>query len=73
MFDLKGSFYKRYSKEGVLKDLNFIEMGIKMDFNKQDRVSLLENIKKDTKWLDRRRLIDYSLLVGIEKIGDVKK
>lgn len=43
-------------------------MGIKMDFSKQDRVTLLEFIKKDTKWLGRRRLIDYSLLVGIERV-----
>ena len=50
------------------KDLDFLKMGVKMRFSKQDRVNLLQIVQKDTKWLDRRGLIDYSLLVGIQKI-----
>ena len=50
------------------KDLDFLKMGVRMGFSKQDRVNLLEIVQKDTRWLDRRGLIDYSLLVGIEKL-----
>ena len=50
------------------KDLDFLKMGVRMGFSKQDRINLLEIVQKDTKWLDRRGLIDYSLLIGIEKI-----
>ena len=48
-------------------------MGVKMGFSKEDRVQLLEIVQKDTKWLGRRGLIDYSLLVGIEYIDNSSK
>ena len=39
-----------------------------MNFTSADRRNLLECLKKDTNWLSKRRLIDYSLLIGVERI-----
>ena len=48
-----------------------------MNFTNEDRKNLLECVKKDTKWLSKQKLIDYSLLIGVEKIedndGDIEK
>jgi hypothetical protein len=38
-----------------------------LEFTRQDRKNLVETIRKDTQWLGRKNLIDYSLLIGIEK------
>lgn len=69
IFDLKGSITDRkvelenlnlYGK--VLKDLNFIELGQKLPSNPQ----LIENLKKDFKFLSDLKLIDYSVLIAID-------
>lgn len=56
----------------VLKDLNFLqkskEKKLCMNFTADDRKKLLEIVWKDTDWLSKKRLLDYSLLIGVEKI-----
>ena len=56
----------------VLKDLNFLqkskEKKLCMNFTTDDRKKLLEIVWKDTDWLSKKRLLDYSLLIGVEKI-----
>ena len=39
-----------------------------MNFGVDDMRNLIEILKKDKKWLCRRKLLDYSLLIGVEKI-----
>ena len=63
------------TRSAVLKDLNFIEIQRAMqggdsliNFSVADRRKLIKNLKKDTQFLKKKKLIDYSLLIGIEKV-----
>ena len=46
----------------VLKDLNFIELGMKLDIYEEHRFEALEIIEKDAQFLSKNNLMDYSLL-----------
>jgi len=70
---------KRFSKvnfnqNSVLKDLNFLKINKDWDntllqLSRDDRDKLLSNIKKDSEFLRQKGLMDYSLLVVIEKLN----
>lgn len=66
-YDLKGSTVKREtgkkSKESaVLKDLDLYN---KVCIGPENKAALLEQLRKDTEFLARHRIMDYSLLLGI--------
>jgi len=73
-FDLKGSTYKREyplrdpSKDvssHILKDLNWVSLGLKLDLEEGDKWKLIDTIRKDSQFLNRINIIDYSLLIGV--------
>ena len=78
VFDLKGSLVDRKVKgkttnTTTLKDINF-RMASKVNkdltkFEENDRKKLLEAMRKDVEFLRRNGLMDYSLLLAIER-GD---
>lgn len=70
---------KRFSKvnfnqNSVLKDLNFLKINKDWDntllkLSRDDRDKLLDSVKKDSEFLRKKGLMDYSLLVVIEKLN----
>ena len=71
-FDIKGCLAGRYqspgsgtkqSQETVLKDKNFQGSLIMLG---EDRTWFLKQIARDTEFLRRNRIVDYSLLVGLQ-------
>jgi 1-phosphatidylinositol-4-phosphate 5-kinase len=78
-YDLKGSQVNRTvssdNPEIAKKDLDFRQ---KIKLGSSRKALVLEQIEKDTLWLQTRNVIDYSLLVGIhfsttELLDNVKK
>lgn len=80
MFDLKGSLVDRLTKgvikpSSTLKDQNFMQLCQKKErkseqfirFASEDRYKLKLNVKRDVKFLKSQGLMDYSLLLCIEK------
>ena len=70
-YDLKGSYYKRLTKEPQVergdakKDLNFINENQRLFLPEITRELLLDQVFKDANFLAKQGIIDYSLLVGI--------
>lgn len=82
VFDLKGSTVDRKTSgatkpSSTLKDQNFLlccERSLKqgrtfMNFSSIDRRKLISTVRKDVNFLRDQGLMDYSLLVCIEKKG----
>ena len=71
IYDLKGSTYKRITeiseiKQGASKkDNNFTKEKKKLKLSEFTKNNLLLQIEKDTKFLAKNNIIDYSLLIGI--------
>ena len=70
IYDLKGSTDNRYVDEllhpkAVLKDQNFINSEIKLEFTQKIHDEFLEDLTKDCKFLRKFNIIDYSMLLGI--------
>eukprot|EP01104_Vermistella_antarctica_P016999 TRINITY_DN5927_c0_g1_i1.p1 TRINITY_DN5927_c0_g1~~TRINITY_DN5927_c0_g1_i1.p1 ORF type:complete len:714 (+),score=161.31 TRINITY_DN5927_c0_g1_i1:56-2197(+) len=69
-YDLKGSVYGRTAEGslgGPLKDLDFKR---KLQFGNRDKTLLMEQIKKDVCLLEEHNIIDYSMLIGVSRVGD---
>lgn len=75
-FDLKGSTVGRmYPEEkaaknprAVLKDLNWINRHKMLELGPEKRALLTEQLRRDTEFLTKVNVMDYSLLVGIHNI-----
>jgi len=75
-FDLKGSTVGRTYPEdkaaknprAVLKDLNWINRHKMLEFGPEKRALLTEQLRRDTEFLKKINVMDYSLLVGIHNI-----
>ncbi|AAS54395.1 AGL096Wp [Eremothecium gossypii ATCC 10895] len=76
-FDLKGSTLGRYTKVSkededarpVLKDLNWLEQHMNIQFGPHKGRVFLNQLKKDVDFLSRLNIMDYSLLLGIHDIN----
>ncbi|KAI8975102.1 hypothetical protein BDF20DRAFT_823015 [Mycotypha africana] len=71
-YDLKGSTFGRLTPDeianqsgAILKDLNWVLNGKKLELGPQKRNLLMEQLRKDVDLLVRLQVMDYSLLVGI--------
>ena len=71
LYDLKGSTYKRITKKDDIKkghakkDLNFLNERMMIKINSDDRGKLLNQVIKDVEFFSSKKIIDYSLLLGI--------
>lgn len=72
-FDLKGSTIGRDFKEelldktprATLKDLNWTRRNMHLNLGPQKKKAFVEQMERDVKLLQKLRIMDYSLLVGI--------
>lgn len=72
-YDLKGSRFKRSAKakekargeKCVYKDNDILEMQKKISIGPERARTLNDQIARDTEYLRKRRIMDYSLLLGI--------
>lgn len=77
-FDLKGSTVGRDFKEedleknprATLKDLNWLRRDMHLEFGPEKKKLFIEQMEKDVRLLQRLKIMDYSMLVGIH---DLKK
>ncbi|KAF8342560.1 uncharacterized protein EI90DRAFT_3029417 [Cantharellus anzutake] len=75
-YDLKGSTVGReYPEEkalnnsrAVLKDLNWINRGRQLELGPEKCALLTEQLRRDSEFLKRLNVMDYSLLVGIHNM-----
>lgn len=79
IFDLKGSSVDRIVKQKhvtpsmTLKDLNLKSMNKKMrwlNFRESDRKKIMQVLAKDVQLLEQHKLMDYSLLLCIQRNPD---
>lgn len=70
-FDLKGSKVgrraapKERSANGVLKDMDLLDSGFRLQMGAERRAMLLVQIRKDVEFLKRMKIMDYSMLIGV--------
>lgn len=75
-FDLKGSTIGRELKEEILeknpratlKDLNWLRRNKHFEFGPKKKSLFLEQMKRDVALLQRLKIMDYSMLVGIHDL-----
>lgn len=75
-FDLKGSTIGRELPEAVLeinpratmKDLNWLRRNLHLEFGPQKKQALIEQLERDVALLQKLKIMDYSLLVGIHDV-----
>ncbi|KAI9100538.1 hypothetical protein DFS34DRAFT_578773 [Phlyctochytrium arcticum] len=76
MYDLKGSTVGRdYPEElakedprAVLKDLNWVRRARKLQLGPQKRQLFMEQLERDVEFLEKYKIMDYSLLIGIHDL-----
>lgn len=76
-FDLKGSTIGRNYKEedlernprATLKDLNWLRRNYHFAFGPEKKTLFIEQMKRDVALLQKLKIMDYSLLVGIHDMG----
>ena len=82
VFDLKGSFKNRLvhgsnlKPTATLKDLNLLEIckeKLLLRFRPEDQEEIMKNLEFDVEMLRQHNLMDYSLLLAIEKNADFEK
>ncbi|TMW58178.1 hypothetical protein Poli38472_011766 [Pythium oligandrum] len=70
-FDLKGSTVGRHAtpkdrqNHGVLKDMDLVDSGFRLEMSAERRAMLLMQLRKDVEFLKRMKIMDYSLLIGV--------
>lgn len=73
VFDLKGSLVNRQVTQTkpstTLKDQNFIDLQLPIDFMDQKQY-LLYTVRNDVEFLKQLGIMDYSLLLVIEEKGE---
>ncbi|KAL8925128.1 MAG: hypothetical protein Q9208_003633 [Pyrenodesmia sp. 3 TL-2023] len=77
MFDLKGSTIGRDFKEedlernprATLKDLNWLRRNYHFEFGPEKKKIFLDQLQHDVSLLQRLKIMDYSLLVGIHDLS----
>ncbi|KAF2144609.1 uncharacterized protein K452DRAFT_306414 [Aplosporella prunicola CBS 121167] len=75
-FDLKGSTIGRDFKEedleknprATLKDLNWLRRNLHLEFGPEKRNMFVEQMERDVKLLQKLKIMDYSMLVGIHDL-----
>lgn len=75
-YDLKGSTFGRVTSDeeisrnphAVLKDLNWVDRGRKLEFGSIKRRIFIEQLHRDVKLLAELNIMDYSLLIGIHDV-----
>ncbi|KAF7876729.1 hypothetical protein EAF04_001813 [Stromatinia cepivora] len=76
-FDLKGSTIGRDFKEenleqnprATLKDLNWLRRNLHLEFGPEKRRVFFEQMEKDVALLQKLKIMDYSMLVGIHDLS----
>jgi 1-phosphatidylinositol-4-phosphate 5-kinase len=76
MFDLKGSTIGRDFKEAdlehnpraTLKDLNWLRRNLHLEFDDKVKQLFVEQMKRDVALLQKLKIMDYSLLVGVHDL-----
>ncbi|KAJ1977358.1 Phosphatidylinositol-4-phosphate 5-kinase [Dimargaris xerosporica] len=75
-FDLKGSTRGRFLNEeeqqkprAVFKDLNWMQMGRKIELGPVKRGLFIEQLERDVAFLRQMKIMDYSLLLGIHDMS----
>ncbi|KAL8735615.1 MAG: hypothetical protein Q9166_000784 [cf. Caloplaca sp. 2 TL-2023] len=76
-FDLKGSTIGRDFKEedldknprATLKDLNWLRRNYHFEFGPEKKKVFIEQLKRDVALLQKLKIMDYSLLVGIHDLS----
>lgn len=76
-FDLKGSTIGRDFREedleknprATLKDLNWLRRNLHLEFGPIKKDAFVAQMEKDVAFLQRLKIMDYSLLVGIHDLG----
>ncbi|KAH8593779.1 hypothetical protein B0O99DRAFT_514854 [Bisporella sp. PMI_857] len=75
-FDLKGSTIGRDFKEeeleknprATLKDLNWLRRNLHLEFGPEKKKLFIEQMQKDVKLLQKLKIMDYSMLVGVHDL-----
>lgn len=75
-YDLKGSTIGRLYDESLLssnpratmKDLNWLNRGLTLEFGPRKKDLFLTQMRRDVALLERLKIMDYSLLVGIHDV-----
>lgn len=76
VFDLKGSFVNRevigndLKPTSTLKDINMLNLCKQMNmlrFRPEDQKDIMENLERDVNMLRSKNIMDYSLLLAVEK------
>jgi len=75
-FDLKGSTIGRDFREedleknprATLKDLNWLRRNLHLEFGPTKKHIFIEQMEKDVKLLQRLKIMDYSMLIGIHDL-----
>lgn len=76
-FDLKGSTVGRDFKEedleknprATMKDLNWLRRNYHLEFGPEKKNAFLEQMEKDVHLLQKMKIMDYSMLVGIHDLA----
>lgn len=52
----------------ALKDVDFLNAHQHLEFDESSKKLLVEQLKKDTQFFKKHKILDYSLLVGITNL-----